>query len=442
MNEPPVEPDDPVEPPLSGAERGPRLLRAFLAVSLDVRLFLGGIALVALYILDDAFLQPEAGPSRGGHLVSGTVPVAVLVVCAVAYPRLSVRLRAFLALGLGVTFVAAGIAVPVRHALAGQLAGDDFTGLLATIGGLVVAGVGVVALRRSRSERKGRSGLVERSLFGLNVLLVVFWIVLPVVLSFLGTHKGRAHTEVADLGRPYETVTFATSDGLKLSGWYVPSRNGAAVIAFPGRKGPVPHARMLARHGYGVLLFDRRGEGESEGDGNLLGWGGDRDLLAAAAYLDGRPDVRSGRVGGLGLSVGGELMLEAAARTTALRAVVSEGAGIRSVRELLDMPDAGKWIQLPFQATMTAATAVFANRLPPPNLKSLVAEIAPRPVLLIARPQGQGEELNTIYAAAGGATTTLWQIKEGGHTGGLSARPREYERRVVAFFDQALLAPG
>ena len=31
---------------------------------------------------------------------------------------------------------------------------------------------------------------------------------------------------------------------------------------------------MLARHGYGVLLFDRRGEGRSEGEPNAWGWGG------------------------------------------------------------------------------------------------------------------------------------------------------------------------
>ena len=29
---------------------------------------------------------------------------------------------------------------------------------------------------------------------------------------------------------------------------------------------------MLVRHGYGVLLFDRRGEGESNGDPNEFGW--------------------------------------------------------------------------------------------------------------------------------------------------------------------------
>jgi hypothetical protein len=94
-------------------------------------------------------------------------------------------------------------------------------------------------------------------------------------------HIGRAVTPKENLGTAYENVTLHTSDGLELDGWYVPSRNGAAVIAFPGRAGSQAHARMLARHGYGVLLFDRRGEGASEGDPNALGWGGDRDIDAA-----------------------------------------------------------------------------------------------------------------------------------------------------------------
>ena len=90
------------------------------------------------------------------------------------------------------------------------------------------------------------------------------------------------------LGVAYEDVSFTTSDGLTLQGWYVPSRNGAAVISFPGRKGPQQPARMLARHGYGVLLFDRRGEGRSDGEPNAFGWGGDdghqgRDRASSSA---------------------------------------------------------------------------------------------------------------------------------------------------------------
>ena len=46
---------------------------------------------------------------------------------------------------------------------------------------------------------------------------------------------------------------------------------------------------MLARHGYGVLVFDRRGEGQSDGDPNAFGWGGDRDVKAAVDYLQRAP---------------------------------------------------------------------------------------------------------------------------------------------------------
>jgi len=49
-------------------------------------------------------------------------------------------------------------------------------------------------------------------------------------------------------------VTLSTSDGLTLRAWYVASRNGAAVIAFPGRPSPSrtharTHARTLIPHG-------------------------------------------------------------------------------------------------------------------------------------------------------------------------------------------------
>ena len=129
------------------------------------------------------------------------------------------------------------------------------------------------------------------------------------------TPHGAGGRPADQLGVPHEDVSLETSDGLDLEGWYVPSRNGAAVVVFPGRNGPQRHARMLVDHGYGVLLFDRRGEGGSEGEPNAYGWGGDRDVHAAVDFLQRRPDVEPDRIGGLGLSVGGEVLLEAAAET-------------------------------------------------------------------------------------------------------------------------------
>jgi uncharacterized protein len=248
-----------------------------------------------------------------------------------------------------------------------------------------------------------------------------------------------------NFGRSYQQVSFRTADGLELVGWYVPSCNRAAVIVFPGRHSTVAPARMLVRHGYGVLLFDRRGEGASEGDSNALGWSGDRDLLAAIQYLQQRADLDPARIGGLGYSVGGELMIETAAKTDALKAVVSEGAGARSIHEYFDMPTdttwlfpGGMWAMTPMMATATTATALFSASAPPPSLDDLVGRIAPRPLFLITAGPGNSEELNRSYYASAGEPKTLWEIPEASHIGGINARPAEYERRVVGFFDEAL----
>ena len=401
-----------------------------------------GFGTIALHLLDDAFLQPEPGTSAGDHLVSGTVPVAIAVALAVVYPRLRAGLRGSIAIGVGLLSFAAGLAVPARHVVLDGASGDDFTGLLALLGGLVLAAVGTSVLWRSRRLDESRTRrYLRRFLIALAGFVVAFELVVPVGIAFVVTHKPRSPVVAADLGRPHEDVSFQTADGLTLAGWYVPSQNGAAVIAFPGRSGPLDHARMLVRHGYGVLLFDRRGEGESDGDYNAFGWGGDEDLLAAIAFLQARPDVDPERIGGLGLSVGGELLLETAAETDDLEAVVADGAGYRSIREQLAAPGAGKWLLLPNYALTTGATAILANQGPPSNLKDLVARIAPRPVFLVyADPGGGGEEhLNPVYFDAAGEPKTVWAIPEAGHTGGLDARPREYEARVIAFFERALL---
>ena len=262
----------------------------------------------------------------------------------------------------------------------------------------------------------------------------------PTGYGYVTTHTARAVVPENRLGVAHENVSFETADGLTLKGWYIPSRNGAAVIAFPGRNGPQAPARVLAKHGYGVLLFDRRGEGKSEGRPNSWGWDGDADVRAAIEFLEHRSDVQPGRIGGIGLSVGGEMMLEAAAEGARLAAVVSEGAGARTVGESLDLDIPGRdrplvALQL---AVRDAAVAVFSNAAPPEHLETLTARIK-QPTLLIAAPNSaNGEKLNRRYDKAAGENVTLWEIPESTHVGGIRARPAEYERRVVGFFDQAL----
>ena len=79
---------------------------------------------------------------------------------------------------------------------------------------------------------------LRRALIGVAGLIVGVVVVFPLVSSYGQTHIGRAVVPDAELGAAFEDVSFTTDDGLELQGWYVPSKNRAAVIAFPGRKGP------------------------------------------------------------------------------------------------------------------------------------------------------------------------------------------------------------
>jgi pimeloyl-ACP methyl ester carboxylesterase len=397
--------------------------------------------LIAAHLLDDSFVEPEPGTAAGDHVMSGVTPVAVLVFAAVIYPHLRAGFRAVVALLIGSLGIVAGATEGGYHLVAGGFSGDDGSGLVSLLAGGLLVTIAAVCLWKARrlDESRGRR-YVRRSLTGIAAGIVFFEVVFPILFAYGYTHFGRSSTPQARLGVSHENVTFRTSDGLRLAGWYVPSRNRAAVIVLPasGRSGPLEHVRMLARHGYGVLIFDPRGTGQSEGD--PYRWGADNDVKAALDYLHRRPDVDARRIGGLGLSLGGELMLQTAGETDALNAVVSEGAGIRSIREEMLKPGAAKWLAAPFWVTQTAALSVFSNQAPPPNLQDQVARISPRPFFLIysGHPVG-GEELNKRFYEAAGRPKALWKIDDARHTGGLETHPREYEHRVVGFFDAALL---
>ena len=402
--------------------------------------FLIGLALIALHVLDDSFVQPQPGTSPGDHVVSTLVPLGLLGLAAWAYPRLRGGRRGALALALGILGIAGGIE-GFHYAREVGPSDDDFTSLLCWPAGLLLLGTGAVTLWRTRrTDGSLLRRCVRRVALGAAGVFVAALVAVS-GLAYVTTHVGRAVVPENDLRAAYEDVKFTTSDGLELEGWYIPSRNGAAVISFPGRKGPQRQARMLARHGYGVLLFDRRGEGESEGAPNSWGWGGDRDVKAAIDFLQRRPDVEPDRIGGIGLSVGGEMMIETAAETDDLAAVVSDGAGARSTTEDMDQDDPaiGKWtFGLAMSAAKTAAVAVTSNQAPPANLKDLAAKVE-QPMLLIAAPNAPtGEKLNRGYHAAAGENSALWELPESDHVGGQEARPAEYERRVVGFFDRAL----
>jgi fermentation-respiration switch protein FrsA (DUF1100 family) len=271
--------------------------------------------------------------------------------------------------------------------------------------------------------------------------LLAYVFLFPATSAIVQTHKYRE-----PIGAPpredYEPVSFTASDGLKLSGWYRPSRNRAAVLIVHGgggdRTGSVNHAELLARHGYGVLVYDSRGRGTSQGSPVAFGWGWPKDVAGALDFLRARPDVDPERIGGLGLSTGADVLIEVAAEDKSLKALVADGATAESFADYrnLDVVDEGA----PFYLTMYTVARVLSGEAPGRPLKDLVAEVSPTPLLLIATGGSVPVErdFNRIYAAEANEPVELWDLPDVDHTLAIQQRPDEYERRVLGFFNRAL----
>jgi fermentation-respiration switch protein FrsA (DUF1100 family) len=421
---------------------GPAFARLAHVLRREQTLLVLSVAAIGVHVADDNFFQPEPGTSAGGHLVSGLVPLALATAAGVVVLSAGFRpgVRAALALLLGLSGVVAGTEA-AYYGQAGALSGDDYTGILSILSGFLLLGAGVAMLWRTRrTDDLLWWRYLRRALILAGTVVLVAIVLFPAALAYVVTHTAGADAPAPDLGAAPENISFTTSEGLRLEGWFVPARNGATVIVFPGRSGPQKQARMLISHGYGVLLFDRRGEGASEGEPNAFGWVGDRDLHAAAAYLRGRPDVDPERIGGIGLSVGGEMLIHAAAHSDAFRAIVSEGASGQSMRDGLANGDTLDSVL--GGGVNTLAVALFTNTLPPPSLKGEIPKIAPTALFLVYGEKGQGgseRKPNRLFYAAANEPKQIWEVPNGQHIAGITSEPAEYERRVVGFFDRTLL---
>ena len=284
----------------------------------------------------------------------------------------------------------------------------------------------------------------DLAVFGILALAVALYFGLPLWEANRRMHPGRfpiGSVSPADLGLRYSDAVLSTSDGLVLRGWYVPSTNGAAVVllhAFNGnRTGTIYHAALLANHGYGVLLYDTRSQGESEGGLYAWGWDAHWDVIAALDYLQEQPNLDPDRIGVLGLSAGGGIALRAAAETDHISAVVAEGCGWPTLQDWRIAAEPHDVVWVPGIWAMYRYVEVATGVRNPVPVRQAVSRIAPRPVMLMAA--GEDRVTSQGYFDAAGEPKAFWDRDEPGHIDALFRHPEEYEQRVVGFFDRALL---
>ncbi len=247
----------------------------------------------------------------------------------------------------------------------------------------------------------------------------------------------------ADYDLDFEEVSFETADGLTLQGWYVPSKNGAALLLLHGigstRVMMLGLGDALAKAGYGVLLFDLRSHGISEGD--VLPFGGPEaeDVHAAVAYLQTRPDVAPNKIGALGWSLGAQVAIMGATADSDLKAVVADGPGATALADWPPPETLDEWLYAPFDFVYYQFLPRHAGVDNPLALVDVLPLMGRRPLLLISSGDAIEQHRLEYFMEYATESTELWLIPEAGHIGGWKANPEAYEARVIGFFEQALL---
>jgi alpha-beta hydrolase superfamily lysophospholipase len=246
-----------------------------------------------------------------------------------------------------------------------------------------------------------------------------------------------------------EEVAFPARDGIRIAGWFAsaPNAQGAVILCHGhpmNRMEMLPWARLLHAAGFHVLLFDFRSMGESEGDLCSIGHLEVNDLLGAVDYLVRRPEMYGLEAGVFGISMGGAAAIMAAAQDERIAAVATHGAYASLERAIQQR---GRMLLGPAGPLLAASATYWARRWIDTDPRSvspqaLVAQIAPRPVLISHGRMDltiNPEDAHALYSAAGTPKTlnvlpNSWHVRIG-----RKDRPG-YERRLIRFFTDGLRA--
>ncbi len=163
---------------------------------------------------------------------------------------------------------------------------------------------------------------------------------LLVVFRMTAARRRLPEATPTNAGLDYEEVGLTSTDGARLSGWWVPAGNSRrAAILVHGWGGDKSNEHILKtapvyhREGYNVLVIDLKAHGESVGGRRTLGYRETRDVLGALLWLEKR-GYRPEDTVLHGWSMGGTTVVRAAPGTGV--AAVVEEAGYADLPRLLE----------------------------------------------------------------------------------------------------------
>ena len=276
------------------------------------------------------------------------------------------------------------------------------------------------------------------------VTIVLIQLIAPALMAQAVTAPLKSHLcceTPAKFGAEFADIQFLSSDGLKLSGWYIPPQNGAVIILmhsyYSDRRQTLPVAEMLHRHGYGVLMYDQRASGESEGNVRSLGALDIPDLKRATDWL--LAQQKGVQIGAYGCSMGGAISLAGAVGNPSISALAVDAPS--PLRWFENMPafSLSDPFSLPTMALYYSFVMLRTGSHSPAGTLENAGHYAGRPILFIST--GNGAEYSGVsaYFNAAGEPKTHWNIPDASHCSGASTHPKEYEQHLIDFYNSSLL---
>ena len=177
----------------------------------------------------------------------------------------------------------------------------------------------------------------------------------------------------------YRAVDLITEDGIRLSAWYTPPQNGAVILLAHGygNKRPEWVYALLAKKKYGILAWDARAHGESEGNISTIGYLEVLDVKAALEYVQAQSGVE--HIGAWGGSMGGATIIRAAAQFPQIEAVFIDSS-FTSLEDEFNYLVPYPVINPVAEFIITTGTGVRLDNISPLND---IARISPRPVYIV-----------------------------------------------------------
>lgn len=249
----------------------------------------------------------------------------------------------------------------------------------------------------------------------------------------------------ADFGMQYEPVSFQSTDGITLAGWFVPAKNtsNATIImmhGYPASKSDVVDLGVFLHEEYNLFFFDFRYMGESGGKYSTAGGLEIRDLQGAVRYLHQNKPLGSEKMGCWGFSLGAAVGLMAAAEEDSISAVVADSPYAELNRMVGFIFQRYGFLRRPFVFFTGTWSRVILGLNPADVAPAESVTKRPFAVLLIHGKQDSEishEDSEMIYHNAAGPKE-IWLIPDIGHGGAYFSNMQEYKDRVLGFFQRYL----